>query len=189
MNKTSSLIFAIAALLLVIVYFTPIWTIGLEAPQYPEGIGLKIMISGIEGKKPNDLQSLNGLNHYIGMQKINPESIVELKIMPYIILFFIVFGILIALVKKKILGWIWVGLFAMVGIVGLYDFYLWEFDYGHNLNPHAAIKVPGMTYQPPMIGSLQLLNFTATSYPGIGGIVIGLAILIAVYALLMKKKS
>jgi copper chaperone NosL len=64
----------------------------------------------------------------------------------------------------------WVGLFLAVTVVGLVDFYLWEYDYGHNLDEeHAIIKVPGMNYQPPLIGSKQLLNFTAHSWPAAGG--------------------
>jgi len=46
---------------------------------------------------------------------------------------------------------------------------LWGYDYGHNLDPTAAIIVPGMSYQPPLIGTKQLLNFTAFSGPDIGG--------------------
>ena len=36
---------------------------------------------------------------------------------------------------------------------GLIDFWRWAYDYGHNLDSeHAIIKIPGMTYQPPLIG-------------------------------------
>jgi hypothetical protein len=49
------------------------------------------------------------------------------------------------------------------------DFWLWEYDYGHNLNPNAPIIVPGMSYQPPLLGFKQLLNFGAYSYPDVGG--------------------
>jgi copper chaperone NosL len=59
--------------------------------------------------------------------------------------------------------------FLVSAIAGLVDFYRWEYSYGHNLDPGAAIKVPGMTYQPPLIGSTKLLNFTAHSWPGPGG--------------------
>ena len=48
-----------------------------------------------------------------------------------------------------------------IGLAALYDFYAWGYDYGHNLNPEAPIKVPGMAYQPPVIGTKQLLNFLA----------------------------
>ena len=158
----------VAALLLIGIYLFPIWSISLEAPQYPEGIGLNIWINQIEGKEPQDLQNINGLNHYIGMQKITPESIPELKIMPKIVAFLIVSGILVAIFgnRKWILAWL--VLFLLLAIAGLVDFYIWEYDYGHNLDPSAAIKIPGMSYQPPLIGGKKLLNFYASSWPHIG---------------------
>jgi copper chaperone NosL len=54
-------------------------------------------------------------------------------------------------------------------LAGLIDFYRWGYNYGHNLDPNAAIQVPGMTYQPPLIGYKNLLNFTAYSGPDVGG--------------------
>lgn len=143
MKSQSKIILIVASLILILTFFFPLWYIDLQAPQYPEGIGLEIWINQITGQKPNDLNNINGLNHYIGMKKIVPESISELKIMPYIILFLIIIGLIAALTGKKILVYLWVGLFFILAAIGLYDFYLWEYDYGHNLNPHAAIKIPG----------------------------------------------
>ena len=61
------------------------------------------------------------------------------------------------------------------------DFWKWEYNYGHTLNPDAAIIVPGMSYQPPLIGFKQLLNFGAYSIPDIGGwIFVGVGIIFAV---------
>ena len=64
----------------------------------------------------------------------------------------------------------------------MYDFWRWEYNYGHDLSPDAAIKVPGMSYQPPLIGFKQLLNFGAYSIPALGGwlfIASGILVLIA----------
>lgn len=167
--KTSYRIWmAFAALLLIGVYLVPIWSIGMEAPQYPEGIGMNITINNIEGKEPHDLKNINGLNHYIGMKPIEPASIPELTIMPYIFGFLIISGLIVAATGKRTLILYWLGIFTLFAIAGLVDFYLWGYDYGHNLNPDAPIKVPGMTYQPPLIGSKQLLNINATSLPHIG---------------------
>lgn len=168
MRKQHRITMAIGALLLVALYFLPIWSISLEAPQYPEGIGLNIFINTIEGKQPQDLQNINGLNHYIGMKEIQPDSIAELKYMPPIIAFLIVTGLAVAFWGNRKWVMAWLILFIMLAIAGLVDFYLWEYDYGHNLNPNAAIKVPGMTYQPPLIGSKALLNFNAVSLPHTG---------------------
>ncbi|MDP3830428.1 MAG: hypothetical protein Q8Q47_04105, partial [Ignavibacteriaceae bacterium] len=93
MKHNSRLLIGVASLFLILIFFFPIWSIDLLAPQYPEGIGLKIWINQITGLKPNDLNNINGLNHYIGMKAIVPDSIPELTIMPYIIIFMVIFGI------------------------------------------------------------------------------------------------
>jgi hypothetical protein len=168
-SNRSRLLVAIAALALGLVYVQPLWKIALEAPQYPEGIGMQIWVNDIRGEKPNDLQNINGLNHYIGMKTIEPDSIPELRIMPWVIGALMLSGLLVALVGNRKLLYVWVVLFIVVATAGMVDFYLWEYDYGHNLDPTAAIKIPGMSYQPPLIGSKPLLNFVASSWPGPGG--------------------
>src|SRR5690554_4496322 len=168
MNTRQKIWMAVAALLLTLVYVFPIWSIDMDAPQYPEGIGMNITINNIEGKRPPDLQNINGLNHYIGMKEIVPDAIPELKIMPYIFAFLIATGLIVALKGNRKWIIVWLSVFVLLAIAGLVDFYLWGYDYGHNLNPDAAIKVPGMTYQPPLFGTKQLLNITATSLPHIG---------------------
>lgn len=189
MNIKSKILLVIASLILILTFFFPLWSIDLEAPQYPEGIGLRIWLNQITGLHPNDLNSINGLNHYIGMKEIVPDAIPELKIMPYIIIFMIVFGLVSAITGKRILVYVWIMLFIILGAVGLYDFYLWEYDYGHDLNPHAAIKVPGMAYQPPLIGSKMLLNFNATSLPNFSFYILVIAVALAAFALFIDKKS
>lgn len=189
MKSLSGLSFLAAVLLLIPVYFLPIWHISLAAPQYPEGLGMYIMINTITGENPNDLNSINGLNHYIGMKKIEPESIPELALMPKLLAAFLAAGLILWFIKKPNGYLIWAIAFILLLIVGFYDFYMWSYDYGHNLDPHAAIKVPGMTYQPPLIGSKQLLNITAWSLPGIGGILIGLSVILALAAVYFGKKE
>lgn len=159
-----------AAGLLVLTYLFPIWSITLEAPQYPEGIGLEIWIDTIQGQKKHDLNNINNLNHYIGMKRIVPEAIPELRWMPWIIGGLMGLGVAAALSGKRVLLYTWVVLFLIAAVAGLVDFYLWEYDYGHNLDQETAIiKIPGMNYQPPLIGSKKLLNFTAHSWPALGG--------------------
>lgn len=168
MQKSSRAWMGLASLLLISVYFFPIWSISLNAPQYPEGIGMNITVNNIEGKEPNDLQNINGLNHYIGMKEINPDSIPELKIMPFIFAALIISGLAVGIWGNKTHVLIWLIVFILLSLAGLVDFYIWEYNYGHDLDPDAAIKIPGMTYQPPLIGSKQMLNINAVSLPHIG---------------------
>jgi len=189
MKKISRLLVLLSSLILILTYFLPIWSISLDAPQYPEGIGMHIWLYTIEGHHPHDLDNINGLNHYIGMKEIVPDSIPELKLMPYIMGFMILFALIVYLINKKWMVWIWVVLFILIMIVGLYDYYVWGYDYGHDLNPQAAIKVPGMSYQPPLIGSKKLLNFTSTSWPAAGGFVIGISILLGMTAIYLDSRK
>jgi copper chaperone NosL len=74
-------------------------------------------------------------------------------------------------------------------MLGIYDFYLWLYDYGHNLSDTAPIKVPGQAYQPPLIGSKMLLNFNAISWPHWGGIAMGFGIVCGFAAYFFDKKK
>jgi len=159
-----------ASLALLGAYVLPLWRITLEAPQYPEGLGMLIRVNTIEGIGPNDLNNINNLNHYIGMKRIVPDSIAELRFMPWILGGIIAWGLAAAATGRRWMVCAWFGLLAAAALAGLADFWRWGYDYGHDLDAETAIiKVPGMTYQPPVIGSKKLLNFTAHSWPAAGG--------------------
>lgn len=189
MKNLSKWLMIISAIFLLGAFLFPIWHIDLRAPQYPEGLGLRIWVNQITGQKDGDLNLINNLNHYIGMKTIHPESIPELKIMPYIIIFFSIFGLLAGVINKKWIKLIWLVLLLMVLTYGLYDYYLWGYDYGHNLDPTAPIKVPGMTYQPPLLGTKQLLNMNALSVPGIGTYIITISIILAALSIYLDFKK
>ncbi len=179
MNPISRSMFFLGVLIMVISLYSPIWEVSLEAPQYPNPIGMYIYIDGIKGINEHDLENINLLNHYIGMKKIAPESIPELRFMKFFVYFFIISGLLIVWVNKKFPVYLWTILVIAASFVALYNFHLWGKDYGTNLDPLAPIKVENMTYIPPLIGKKQLLNITAYSYPAIGGIFFILSILLA----------
>jgi len=170
MSKRSRILILVASLALGLMYVFPIWRINLEAPQYPEGLGMVIQIDNIEGQKEHDLSNINNLNHYIGMYPIEPDEIPELKLMPWIVAVLIGMGLLTSALGRRRLLYGWTALLVVVSVVGMADFYKWEYEYGHNLDTeNAIIKIPGMSYQPPLIGSRKILNFTAHSWPGTGG--------------------
>jgi copper chaperone NosL len=179
-----------AALLLGALYVLPIWNIRLVAPQYPEGLGMQIRLHTVTGATPTDLQNINGLNHYIGMQPIEPDAIQELRYMPWIVAGLMITGMVVALAARRRAAMGWAVLYAAVAIAGLVDFWRWEYDYGHHLDfAHAIIKVPGMDYQPPLIGSRQLLNFTASSWPGAGGWIAAASLALVVWAMLRFTRA
>ena len=66
LNSISRIILGVSAASMLIALWLPLWQIQLWAPQYPEGLNMKIWH--------------NGLNHYIGMREIRAEMFPEFPI-------------------------------------------------------------------------------------------------------------
>jgi copper chaperone NosL len=188
MSGKVRMITILCGLALIVVLFVPLWQIELAAPQYPEGLVLKMYPDKLGG----NVEVINGLNHYIGMKTLHANNFIEFTVLPYIIGFFGAFCFLVALAnKRKWLNILFIS-FVVFGIIAMIDFYRWNYNYGHDLDPNAPIQVPGMSYQPPIIGYKQLLNFGAYSIPDTGGwifIGVGLLLLTAVIMQFLKNKK
>jgi copper chaperone NosL len=187
MSKLSRLLLAFASGLVLLALALPLWRVQLVAPQYPEGLGMEIRANTVRGATEHDLRSINSLNHYIGMKAIEPEEIADLRVIPWVFGGLALFGVIAAAIGRRWLGITWLAAFAIAGAVGLWDFHRWEYSYGHDLDlAHAIIKVPGMSYQPPLIGSKQLLNFVAMSWPASGSFILGAAFVLGAAALFLR---
>ncbi|MEO6611649.1 MAG: nitrous oxide reductase accessory protein NosL [Chitinophagaceae bacterium] len=165
LTVTSRILVAFASGALVAVFFLPAWRIDLFAPQYPEGLTMNIWINGLTG----DVDIINGLNHYIGMKHITVAMFPEFKFLPFVVGFFMLLGMIVAITGKRKFLLAYLCLTALGGLLAMVDFYKWGYDYGHHLDPAAPIQVKGLSYQPPLIGHKRLLNFDAYSFPDVGG--------------------
>lgn len=184
-SKLSRAILLLGGIALLAVIILPIWRIELIAPQYPEGLELLIYSNNLGGQ----VDIINGLNHYIGMKVLSVDDFIEFKVLPYIIAVYAALFLLTGLLGRRKMVYVLFGLFLLFGIVAMVDFYIWLYDYGHNLDPDAAIKVPGMAYQPPLLGYKVLLNFIAFSIPDAGGwIFIGCGLALA-FVVFMEWKA
>jgi len=172
------------------VFLFPLWQITLEAAQFPGGLRLNIWINKFSGDEGGGdiIGNINILNHYIGMQKIEPDSIPELKYFPIVVYVMMALGLLAAIINKAWMYWTWFALMVILAALGVYDFYLWMYDYGHNLDPTAPIKVEGQTYMPPLFGEKDLLNFYVKSYPHWGTILMSAGIFLSFMAAWFKTK-
>ncbi len=182
-----------AALLPLALFIFPLWKITLEAPQYPIPLAMNIHINDFSDVHPHDIKNINLMNHYVGMQYI-PEAIPEFKVFPIAIIIASVIGLLIAFKGnyKWFLGWFI--LMVVMSAAGMYDFYLWEHDYGHNLDPKAIMKFTNpdgtqMGFQPPLFGSRDILNFKAHSYPQFGALFLALGMAAGFVAYWVGKKN
>ena len=190
MPKLARCFVAAAALLLAISPLLPIWRISLLAPQYPEGMGMVIRLNTIEGAKENDLENINHLNHYIGMRLIEPADMPELAYMPWVVVGIAAAGFVVAALGWRPAVYAWALVFGAGAIGGMADFWWRMYTYGHTLDfAHAAIQIPGLAYQPPLIGSKQIANFTASAWPASGGIAITLAAALTLAAVWLSFQS
>jgi len=191
--KKSKVLMFIGVILLGGLFLFPMWNITLEAPQYPEPIGMDIWINKITDHNPNDLKNINLMNHYVGMKEI-PEHLKEFELFPWVVGGMILLGLIFAFVGNHKLYLVWFIMMVIFGIAAMYDFYLWEYDYGHNLNPKAAIKFTNkdgtpMAYQPPLIGAKVILNFRAISLPLTGAYLLFTGMILSLVAFFVGRKE
>lgn len=190
-TKLPRILMIAAVILLGGIFLFPLWQINLQAAQFPGGLDLNIWINRLSGAEGDDsiIQNINILNHYIGMQVIEPDSIPELKYFSYVAYAMMALGLVMAIINKKWGYGLWFVIMAILSVLAVYDFYLWLYDYGHNLDPAAPIKLEGMTYMPPLFGEKDLLNFYVKSYPQLGTVFMGLSIILGFFAFWLKPKK
>ncbi len=169
LSKRSRILIIVATFALLPSIFLPTWTITLHAPQYPDGIHVKIYPNTVAG----DVREVNLLNHYIGMHEIRADEFPEFRFIPFFILRFFGFALLTAMVGRMAiaaLGWMD---FTLFGVVMLYTMQHWLYQYGNDLSPDAPLNIDPFT--PHFIGVTHVGQFTVTSWPAAGAILMAIA--------------
>jgi copper chaperone NosL len=182
------IIFVAAALSLILIFRFPLWRITLGIPQYPKDISVHIWINKMINGSSKAMEIINVLNHNIGMKAIEPDSIPELKYFQWIAIIMIVAGIFAGILKNKKLRIAWLGILVILCLLALLDFYLWQYHYGHDLEPGAPIAVQGSNFQPPLIGKKIIVNFVVESWPMPGVIFPAISLTLGFIALYLERK-
>lgn len=166
----------------------PLWRIRLVAPQYQEGLTLEMYTHKIAaGNGGQDLFEINTLNHYIGMKPIVQADFAEMTWMPFAIGVFALLG-LRAVVMGRIGHLVDLGvLFVYFGAfsLGTFAYRLWS--YGHQLDPHAPMRIAPFT--PVVIGTQQIANFVQSSLPMAGTACMGLFLAALAAAIWCSRKE
>ena len=188
LGVTPRVLLAVAFLALAPTYFAPLYNMTMFAPQYQEGLRLDIYSYKLQGGHDNqDVKEINVLNHYIGMKDLVTEDFTEFKWLPFVIgilgLLFLraaVHGKASHLVDVTVL-YIYFGLFA------LWSFAYKMYQYGHQLDPKAAVRVEPFT--PPLFGYKKLANFEVYSYPQLGSYALGAVAVILLLAFVLAWRQ
>jgi hypothetical protein len=188
LDVTPRVLLAVAFLCLAPAYFAPLYNLTMFAPQYQDGLRLDIYSYKLEGGNDNqDIKEINVLNHYIGMKDLVTEDFTEFKWLPFVI------GIIgLLFLRAAVLG----RAAHLVDVVVLYFYFglfaLWSFaykmyQYGHQLDPRAAVRVD--PFMPPLFGYKKLANFEVYAYPHLGSYGLGAAAVLLLLAFVLTWRQ
>lgn len=165
-----------AALCVALSFLGPLWSLRLGAPQYPEGLRLHVYAHRLGGR----IDIINSLNHYIGMKPIAAEDFPEFRYLPPV---FAAGALLMVAAAASGRRWLAGALVCTTPalLVLLYDLYRWLYQYGHQLDPAAPIRIE--PFMPPVLGWNRLANFTTLSYFNWGALLFLAGIALTVWAL------
>ena len=163
-NSWSRLVLVALVVPLGLSYTQPLWKIHMVAPQYPNGLDLKIYSYKLEGgNKGHDIKEINVLNHYIGMRPIDRAALSDLDWLPFVFGFIGILALRVAAIGDVRALIDLLVLTTYVGLFGLFRFYHKLYSFGHDLDPKAPFKIEPFT--PVMFGKKQVANFTTEAYP------------------------
>jgi copper chaperone NosL len=180
-SGVSRVLLVLAAAALVGALLQPLWRIRLVAPQYEEGLSLYIYAYKLTaGNGGQDLPEINNLNHYIGMKPLAEADFIEMRWVPFALGAFILLALRAAVVGslRTVLDLLVV--YSYFTAFSLGSFYYRLYTYGHQLDPHAPMRIKPFT--PVLLGEQKIANFVQSSYPQIGSVwlVVFFVLLVAV---------
>ncbi len=148
----------LAAALVVCAAFLPLWGMTLVSVQYPEGLRMVIYPTRITG----DITEINLLNHYIGMAEISDDLFRELRVIPVLFGFIAVGAAGASLVRRAWATLVPLAIMAIAAVYGLVSMRSRLYQFGHDLDPTAAIEIEPFT--PAMLGSHTIAQFASYAY-------------------------
>lgn len=182
--RIPSILFAVAAGLLLISIFLPYWKMTLEAPQYPRGLSAIVYVNRLEG----DVSEIDGLNHYIGMRPLGEAAQLErsVSIVAIVILAMLIMAAIF--IHSK-----WVTLLVLPAILMPYlflaDMYYWMRNFGLNLDPTAALSGAIEPFVPPILGEGLIAQFRTVAEFQIGLYLAFLASFIILVGLYFHRRA
>jgi len=156
----------LAAILLLASVAFPYWRLVLAAPQYPQGLEMRVFVNRMTGDEDDtldDVKEIDGLNHYIGMESLYNAAKIERSIALPAVIIMILFLVISAFWKWR---WAWVLTIPALFFpyIFLADLGLWMRHYGQNLDPYAPLSSAIKPFTPPVIGEGVIGNFRTISY-------------------------
>lgn len=154
---------AAAAALIAASYFLPFWQITLHAPQYPDGLHVRIVGTGTQG----DVSEVDELNHYIGMMRMEDLARTEQRLWPLGVALLVLVLLAAIFLRSR-----WAALLALGAatypVVFAADLYHWLDYSGHHLDPTAPLSGAISPFMPAFVGSRMVGQFETVAAFGAG---------------------
>lgn len=163
-DKADELVLLVVAGALLLASITlPYWQITLHAPQYPKGLIVQAYVNKLAGS----VAEVDGLNHYIGMMKLEDAAAFERQIAL----------VAIPLIALLTIGSCWMtGAWRIIArlpiivypVIFVVDLFGWLYYAGHSLDPSAALSSSIKPFTPHIIGVGTIGQFStdANFLPG-----------------------
>jgi copper chaperone NosL len=183
-----SVFFLAAAVLLVLSIGVPYWGLVLEAPQYPDGLRVRVFVNnmvGDEDPRLDEVREIDALNHYIGMKSLYEAAKFERSIaIPAVA---IMIGLLaVAAFWRRRWTWLLTIPALTFPVVFLGDLAFWMTYYGQNLDPSAPLSSAIHPFTPPILGEGIIGQFKTIAYVDTGWYIVAAGSLLIAAALLIK---
>jgi copper chaperone NosL len=180
------ILFTLAAVALLVSLALPYWEMTLLAPQYPGGLKVAIYLGprGLAG----DVAEVNGLNHYIGMMKLEEAATFERAIAPFGVAILAALAALAAAIRRR-LAMLLVVPVILFPFVFLADLAYWLWYFGHHLDPTAALSSAIKPFMPPVLGTGRVGQFAVIARFGPGLYLAFAAALASGVALVVRWRS
>lgn len=152
-----------SAALVVVAFFVPFWQLTLNAPQYPDGLTVRIVGPGLTG----DMREVDELNHYIGMLPMDELAKPERALWPWGVALLVLVLIAAIFLKNR-----WGAVLALGAatypVIFAIDMYRWLYYAGHNLDKTAALSGAIKPFTPAFFGRKMVAQFETVAAFGPG---------------------
>lgn len=151
-----------AVVLLLLATTFPLWQAKLNAPQYPGGLDMIAYGDRVTG----DVSEINLLNHYIGMKPLKWNEIPERALWTPGLIAALIAAAVASISRNKLVRRILCTMLWLFPIGVILDIQFRLYQYGHDLDEEAALRVPKFTIW--VFGPTKVWNFSTWAWPGIG---------------------
>jgi hypothetical protein len=145
-------------------YAFPLWVTRFQAPQYPEGLALRVYIDRVEG----DTEEVNILNHYVGMRPIEQMACAERQYGRLMLALASVLAVIAAATRRTAWQMLLVLPLVLFPLGMIIDLAAWLYYAGHSLDPNAALSMSVKPFTPRLLGEQRIANFDVSSGFGLG---------------------